>query len=87
MRIGKKAALLAAASATLVMVGAGSAAAYGVPSAGLGDSGNGITINSFSLVFQKNDCGVATGTVAPVSAAAPTGAVNIGSNCSNVIGR
>ncbi|WP_432035387.1 hypothetical protein [Streptomyces cucumeris] len=85
MRIGKKAALLTAASATLVMVGAGSAAAYGVPSAGLGDSGNGISISNF--IFQSNHCDTATGTLAPVGGAAPVGEINIGSNCSNVIGR
>ncbi|MEU8825882.1 hypothetical protein [Streptomyces sp. NPDC048636] len=68
MNIGKKAILLTAAAGALVIGGAGSALAH--------NGGDG-------FVAQLNHCDTATGTIATVGGAAPTGDINVGADCIN----
>ncbi|WP_413812173.1 hypothetical protein [Streptomyces sp. OE57] len=84
MQIAKKAALLAATAGTLALLGTGTAAANGHGSDRSGDVPTSFDVSSF--IFQSNDCDTRTGTTAVTSAAAPTGELNIGSTCANVIG-
>ncbi|NEW74728.1 hypothetical protein [Streptomyces rhizosphaericus] len=67
MNIGKKAVLLTAAAGALVIGGAGGALANA----------------NDDLIVQLNSCETATGTTTNTGAAAPTGDVNIGSDCIN----
>ncbi|AQA09847.1 hypothetical protein HUF15_04885 [Streptomyces samsunensis] len=83
MQIVKKAALLAATAGTLALLGTGTAVADGH---GRNFENPSTTFNLSSFIFQNNECDTATGTTAVTSAAAPTGDVNIGSTCLNVIG-
>ncbi|QLH23191.1 hypothetical protein [Streptomyces sp. Rer75] len=69
MNIGKKAALLTAAAGALVFVGAGAASAHNFGS----DLG----------AIQTNTCDTATGAIASTGVAAPTGEINVGSDCIN----
>ncbi|WP_413797279.1 hypothetical protein [Streptomyces iranensis] len=85
MQIAKKAALLAATAGTLALLGTGTAAANGY--GGSADSTSVPTsFDVSSFIFQSNDCDTATGTTTVTSAAAPTGELNIGSTCANIIG-
>ncbi|MET7902299.1 hypothetical protein [Streptomyces sp. NPDC005336] len=76
----KKAALLTAAAATAVLVGAGGASAYGGTGSGAGAGGFG------GFIFQSNKCDAATGANHQVGVFAPTGDINVGANCTNLIG-
>ncbi|MET7765951.1 hypothetical protein ABZS71_29585 [Streptomyces sp. NPDC005393] len=76
----KKAALLTAAAATAVLVGAGGASAYGGTGSGAGTGGFG------GFIFQINECDAATGANTQLGGVAPTGDINVGSNCTNLIG-
>ncbi|GLV78602.1 hypothetical protein [Streptomyces hygroscopicus] len=67
MNIGKKAILLTAAAGSLVIGGAGGALAH----------------SSDDLTVQLNKCGTAVGPTTHTSLGAPTGDLNIGSDCLN----
>ncbi|WP_413098851.1 hypothetical protein [Streptomyces sp. Inha503] len=84
MQIAKKAALLAATAGTLALLGTGTAAAHGHGSNRSADIPTTFDISSF--IFQSNDCDTLTGATTVTSATAPTGELNIGSTCANVIG-
>ncbi|QKV95122.1 hypothetical protein HUT19_28075 [Streptomyces sp. NA02950] len=84
MRI-KKAALLAAASATLVLAGAGSAAAYGAPTDGYGRSSSGLSDGGITFINQVNNCDASLGWYIPVPGAGTEGDTNVTTNCNNVI--
>ncbi|MFE3220028.1 hypothetical protein [Streptomyces antimycoticus] len=74
MQIGKKAALMAAAAAgTMVVGGAGSASAHG--------------LFPQSSSAQRNHCDTATGPTANNGVFAPTGDLDIGSDCINFANR
>lgn len=88
MQIAKKAALLAATASTLVLLGTGTAAAYGNGGNSGADRNTG-TPTSFdisSFIFQSNDCDTLTGAIASAGAAAPSGEIGVGSTCVNSIG-
>ncbi|ASQ92323.1 hypothetical protein ACWGK6_01050 [Streptomyces violaceusniger] len=86
MQIAKKAALLAATAGTLVLLGTGTAAAYG--NGGSYDRGvdTPTSIDISSFIFQSNECDTANGTALSTAAAGPTGEMKIGSTCVNNIG-
>ncbi|MBL1100032.1 hypothetical protein [Streptomyces coffeae] len=83
MRI-KKAALLAAASATLVLAGAGSAAAYGAPTGGYGRSAS--SDGDLTLIFQSNECETTTGDNWSNGWLGDGGDINNTTNCINSVG-
>lgn len=85
MHIAKKAALLAATAGTLVLLGTGTAAANGY---GGGSDRSGETPTSFdasSFIFQTNDCDTATGPIISLGGVAPSGSIDVGSTCANLI--
>ncbi|MEV6127663.1 hypothetical protein AB0M05_12690 [Streptomyces violaceusniger] len=82
MQIAKKAALLAATAGTLVLLGTGTAAAYGNGSSA--DVPTSINLSSF--IFQSNDCDTSTGITSSLGGAAASGDMEIGSTCANLIG-
>ncbi|WPB95434.1 hypothetical protein [Streptomyces malaysiensis] len=84
MQIVKKAALLAATAGTLALLGTGTAVANGFGGDRSADIPTNIDIKSF--IFQSNKCDTLAGATSHVGGAAPTGDVNIGSSCANVIG-
>ncbi|MFE2181785.1 hypothetical protein [Streptomyces sp. NPDC059455] len=85
MQIAKKAALVAATAGALALLGTGTAAANGYGGSDRSTS----TPTSFdvsSFIFQSNHCNTSTGTTLSTATAGPTGEMNIGSTCANIIG-
>ncbi|GAA3370450.1 hypothetical protein GCM10017744_094270 [Streptomyces antimycoticus] len=85
MQIAKKAALLAATASALVLLGTGTAAAYG--NGGSYDRGvdTPTSIDISSFIFQSNECDTANGEALSTAVAGPTGETKIGSTCVNNI--
>ncbi|WP_262698293.1 MULTISPECIES: hypothetical protein [Streptomyces] len=84
MQIAKKAALLAATAGALALLGTGTAAANGYGSDRNADVPPNVNLSSF--VFQSNKCDTLASASTHVGGAAPTGDINIGSSCANIIG-
>ncbi|MFF7649125.1 hypothetical protein ACFZCY_04580 [Streptomyces sp. NPDC007983] len=73
MKIGKKAALMTAAAGAMVIGTAGGASAYGL--GGLTGGGNGVA--------QANSCDGATSAIITGAVAAPSGVLDVSSDCVN----
>ncbi|MBI0298602.1 hypothetical protein JBE04_30100 [Streptomyces sp. PRKS01-29] len=84
MQIAKKATLLAATAGTIVLLGTGTAAAYGHGSDRSADIPTSFNLSSF--IFQSNDCDTLTGPITAMGGDAPTGEITTGNTCANVIG-
>ncbi|MBI0301336.1 hypothetical protein JBE04_44635, partial [Streptomyces sp. PRKS01-29] len=69
---------------TIVLLGTGTAAAYGHGSDRSADIPTSFNLSSF--IFQSNDCDTATAAITQVGGMAPTGDITTGNTCVNSIG-